>query len=65
MPEMPLGNLEVIAYLIKSGAELELSNLLGVTPVQEASRYGFEDVVRLLIDRGADFTRQSLYGSGH
>jgi ankyrin repeat protein len=42
---------------------LESKNCLGVTPLLEASRCGFTEIVEFLILKGANIQHTSLYGS--
>jgi ankyrin repeat protein len=46
----------VAAFLIAEGAELNARSENGTTPLMMAARYGSEDAVRMLLERGADAT---------
>ncbi len=48
------GHTEVVALLIKAGANVNLRDKLGFTPIASAAYAGYGDIVRLLIDAGAD-----------
>jgi ankyrin repeat protein len=47
-------NVEVLAYLLDKGGEINAVAPNGNTPLMVAARYGAEDSVKLLLSRGAD-----------
>ena len=51
----PVGRVvEIAKLLIEYGADMNLPNRTGWTPLHKASYDGFADVVHLLLDHGAD-----------
>ena len=48
------GSLEVVKLFITEGVNVNVMNNEGVTPLHFAAFYGQEDVIKLLIDKGAD-----------
>jgi ankyrin repeat protein len=48
------GHTEVVALLIKAGANVNLRDKLGFTPIASAAYAGYGEIVRLLVDAGAD-----------
>ena len=56
------GNTDVVRMLIKAGANVNLTNILGQTPLMEASERGHTEVARMLIKAGADLNARSKYG---
>jgi uncharacterized protein len=47
-------NVAVVAYLLDQGADIDARAPNGNTPLMMAARYGAEDSVKLLVQRGAD-----------
>ena len=48
------GNIEAIKQHLASGANVNLKNEGGSTPLIEASRKGYKEIAKLLIENGAD-----------
>lgn len=48
------GHIEIVKYLIKSGAQIEFKNLTGTTPLHWAAQNGHLEIVKILISHGAD-----------
>eukprot|EP00299_Pterocystis_sp_00344_P011717 c5512_g1_i2.p1 GENE.c5512_g1_i2~~c5512_g1_i2.p1 ORF type:complete len:117 (+),score=9.09 c5512_g1_i2:2-352(+) len=48
------GNLAEVTSLLAKGTNARVSDKRGNTPVYWACRYGFADVVRVLLEHGAD-----------
>jgi ankyrin repeat protein len=48
------GHTQVVDLLIRAGANVNLSNHAGFTPIASAAHSGYLEIVRLLIDAGAD-----------
>jgi len=53
------GQIEIIDLLIKAGADLDVRNSLGQTPLMEAARYGELAAVQRLVAAGADLNLRS------
>jgi ankyrin repeat protein len=47
------GKLQTVVWLLDHGADVDSLNLWNATPLLGAARNGFDDVVKLLLDRGA------------
>jgi ankyrin repeat protein len=62
-PLMFAGSAEVARALLDAGAEVNVQDADGVTPLMRAARRGKPDLVRLLLDSGALAATRS--GSGH
>ena len=58
------GHLEVVQFLIGSGADLDLQDHWGRTALMLASKWRHKEVVRLLMDSGADTTLRDMFGRG-
>ncbi len=56
------GNIAALRRLLADGADPNVRNDLGMTPLHEAAGRALDDVVRLLLDSGAD---PSLQDAGH
>jgi ankyrin repeat protein len=48
------GHTEIVELLIRAGANVNLSDRAGFTPIASAAYAGYGDIVRLLVDAGAD-----------
>ena len=47
-------NTEMIDLLLKNGANIAVQDNEGWTPLHAVCQYGFADIVKLLLERGAD-----------
>jgi len=56
------GDLEKIKLLILEGADVNMINRAGVTPLHFAADRGHKEVVQLLISKGADVNAVTKYG---
>ncbi|KAJ6658530.1 hypothetical protein lerEdw1_019917 [Lerista edwardsae] len=54
--------LECLQYLIRKGAEVNVKNQNGVTPLHKAASEGREDCIRVLIEAGADVHAKDAEG---
>jgi ankyrin repeat protein len=57
------GHTEIVQILIQAGANVNLSDRSGFTPLASAAYAGYGDIVRLLINAGADI--QASAGGSH
>jgi ankyrin repeat protein len=55
------GRLEIAAWLVDKGADLEAKNPTGFTPLSLAVRSRRPDVVRFFLDKGADVNSESRF----
>jgi ankyrin repeat protein len=53
---------DIVKLLISRGANVNLANSVGNTPLMLAARMGLADVVRLLLDAGADLYQEDTAG---
>lgn len=56
------GNLEVVEYLIRSGAKRDVSSGMGQQPVHCAAQQGQARVIKYLLEFGADIQAQNVDG---
>jgi ankyrin repeat protein len=56
------GQLEAARQLVEAGADLELSEYNGITPLLMANSHDHHDVARLLIEAGANVNTADWYG---
>ena len=56
------GHVAVAEMLIAAGAEVNLANNYGMTPLHWAARNGHLEVVQLLLRHGADKERKDKWG---
>ncbi|KAL7796732.1 hypothetical protein V8C37DRAFT_420103 [Trichoderma ceciliae] len=56
------GNISVINRLLENGADLEMIDEFGRTPLWCAVQIGRRDVIHILLDKGADTEAQNAYG---
>ena len=49
-----LGHVEIVAYLLEAGADIESRDALGSTSLFVAAMFGHEEIAKLLLDRQAD-----------
>lgn len=54
---------ELVEWLLDHGAELNLQDALGDTPLNWATYYGHLDLVKLYVDKGADWSVASKQGT--
>jgi hypothetical protein len=52
----------VVRFLLEHGADINVVNQFGRTPLHEASHYGPLEVVRLLLEHGADVETKNEFG---
>ena len=52
-----------VLLLLENGADVNEKATSGITPLHEAARRGFREVVRLLIHKGADLQSQNIAGA--
>ena len=52
-------HMEIIAFLLDSGHDIEALDENGASPLILAARHGYKDLVTLLLDRGADVNARS------
>ncbi|AFY96700.1 ankyrin repeat domain-containing protein [Chamaesiphon minutus] len=57
------GHTNIVELLIRAGANVNLRDKLGFTPISSAAYAGYGEIVQLLIDAGADI--QAPAGSSH
>ena len=53
------GQVKVVKYLLKSGAQVDAVSRRGRTPLHDASKRGHSQVLELLVEAGADIAAQS------
>lgn len=56
-------NIYLVQYLVKKGADIELANRHGHTPLMIAAFKMRADIVRFLLNHGADPCRASIKGN--
>ncbi|HKK13728.1 MAG TPA: ankyrin repeat domain-containing protein [Gammaproteobacteria bacterium] len=52
----------MVSSLLRTGANVDERNMEGKTPLMAAAELGFEDIVAILIDHGADRDATDSYG---
>lgn len=55
-------NEAIVNLLLRSGAQVNRSSSLGVSPLHEACRLGQVELCRLLLAAGADLHAKTIYG---
>jgi ankyrin repeat protein len=55
-------SIESLTLLLAAGADINGKDSRGLTPLHEAARWGWNDVVRFLVDRGADLQAKDNRG---
>ena len=58
----PEGHPQTVLALLEGGAEVNVADDFGMTPLHGAAMIGDVDVARVLIDKGADVNRQTRDG---
>ena len=53
------GHLEVVKYLLEHGASVHLRDRFGHSPLDDAVRFGHEEVVEILVNTGAHLSMPS------
>jgi len=53
---------EIVKLLLENGANVNIANSWGVTPLMKASSNGHENIVKLLLENGADVSTKSNKG---
>jgi len=56
------GNIDIANFLISQGQDVNSKHELG-TPLHNATRYGYIEIVRMLIEQGANFYEDDFYGN--
>jgi ankyrin repeat protein len=47
------GKTEMVTLLLERGAEVNVTDLAGITPLERAQNRGFKDIIKLLVEHGA------------
>ena len=55
-------HLNVVRYLVEQGADMEMEDRYGMTPLINASFYGHIEVVRYLLEQGGDRDKATEFG---
>ena len=55
--------IESLTLLLKAGGDVNGKDSRGLTPLHEAARWGWNDVVRFLVDNGADLNAKDNRGN--
>ena len=58
------GNNEIVNMMIRFGADKEVRDDWGMTPLQKAAREGHTEIVNLLVNAGADITKEKDFVVG-
>lgn len=53
-------NLNLVAYILSLGVDVNMPDAHGITPIQHCYAYGLEKCVKLLIEHGADESTMTL-----
>jgi ankyrin repeat protein len=57
-----IDTIEIARLLVKNGADVDLIDKYGITPLHIAVRYNIPDLVSLLVEKGADVNIENDYG---
>lgn len=57
------GDESVVRHLLKSGADVNVKDKRGATPLHYAAEVGTPDMMRLLLDAGADINARTAFGA--
>lgn len=58
-----MGNYSVAAFLLRNNTSINYADRAGMTALHYASALGFDNIVRLLVEYGADPQRLSVEGN--
>ena len=56
-------SIDSLTLLLKAGGDINAKDTRGLSPLHEAARWGWNDVVRFLVDNGADLTAKDNRGN--
>ena len=56
-------SIESLQLLLKAGGDINAKDSRGLSPLHEAARWGWNDVVRFLVDNGADLNAKDSRGN--
>ena len=56
-------SIESLTLLLKAGADINAKDSRGLSPLHEAARWGWNDVVQFLVEHGADLTAKDSRGN--
>lgn len=59
---MDFNNLDLVALLVERGADVNLSNVNGCTPLMDAAELGKNEILGYLLDNGADISATKVSG---
>jgi ankyrin repeat protein len=56
-------SIESLQLLLQAGADINAKDSRGLSPLHEAARWGWNDVVQFLVENGADLTAKDSRGN--
>ncbi len=56
-------SIESLKLLLKAGGDINAKDSRGLTPLHEAARWGWNDVVQFLVENGADLNAKDSRGN--
>ena len=56
------GDVITVDRMLREGMPVDVSNMIGDTALQNATAFNRTDVIKRLVDEGADVNRQTRYG---